>query len=260
MYDNQVTRMQFGLNNTRDTETFSDLPCPDYMKWHDYFEDFDYYNGPVAVGTTNGYTLTGTGATITFAAADGGSINLIGATTGFIAALQRATGTFKIETGKRLWYGALLTLSTLASATQLIAGLTNVTGTPFTGGQITDGVWFSSDAGGTGILSINVAVGGVVTTVALGNLIVAAAQMTLKWYWDAGIYAAAPNGRIVWEASGPGVSTNLRGSVPAPANFPGATLLAPQLAVKGTAGTPTITADLVFALKERINQLATPTF
>jgi hypothetical protein len=258
MYDNQVTRSQFGQTNARDTETFSDLPVQDESKLHIYLEDFDYYSGPVTATTTNGYSLTGVGATAALAAFDGGALNLIAATTAFIAALQRTQGSYKLAAGFRTWYESLAQLSTLANATQLILGLTNVTTTPFT--AITDGVWFSSDAVGAGALSINVAVGSVVTTTALGANVVAAALGTYKWYWDGGVYPAAPNGRILWEASGPGVSANVRGVVAAPANFPGATLLAPQWAVKGTAATPTLLLDITQVAKDRTNINATPAF
>lgn len=259
MFDNTVTRFPY-QTNARETEIFSDMPVQDYSKLHDYLDDFDYYTGPVAAGTTNGYTLTGTGATVTLPAGDGGLINIIGATTGFIAAWQRATANFKFETGKRIWFEALAQISTLANATQLIIGLTNTTTTPFTAGQLTDGVWLSSDTGGTGILSINVAVGSVVTTVATGVTLVAGSQFAFRFYWDAGVYAAAPNGRIVWELVGAGVSGTVRGEVAAPANFPGATLVSPQVAVKGTAGTPTIQLDLLAAVKDRVNINATPAF
>jgi len=258
MFDNQVTRNQFGQTNARDTETFSDLPVQDESKLHIYIDDFDYYSGPVAAGTTNGYTLTGTGATVALASADGGAINLIAATTAFIAALQRSVASFSLVKGFRSWYEGLLQLSTLANSSQLIAGLTNITTTPFT--AITDGVWFSSDAVGAGALSINVAVGSVLTTVALGVNVVAAALGTYKWYWDGGVYPTAPNGRILWEVSGPGVTANARGAVAAPVNFPGATLLAPQIGVKGTAATPTLLIDLFQVAKDRVNINATPAF
>lgn len=265
MFDYSVTRNQYGQTNSRDTETFSDLPVQDESKLHIYIDDLDYYSGPVTAATTNGYTLSGTGATAAIAAVDNGVINIIGATTGFIATLQRSQGNFKIAAGLRTWFECLASLSTLASSAQLILGLTNVTATPFT--AITDGVWFSSDASGNGVLSINVAVGSVVTTVALvsptgaGVNVVAGATSfgTYKWYWDGGNYAA-PNGRIVWEVSGAGVSANSRGEVAAPANFPGTTLLAPQIGVKATAGTPTLALDLVQVIKDRTNINSTPVF
>lgn len=265
MLDNTVTRNQSGQTNARDTELFSDLPVQDESKLHIYLDDFDYYSGPVAAGTTNGYTLTGVGATVTMAAADGGAVNLNALTTGFIAALQRSQGNFQLAKGFRSWYEALLNLSSLANSAQLIAGLTNVTGTPFTGGSITDGVWFSSDASGNGVLSINVAVGGVVSTTAIGANLVAGQLARLAWYYDGAVYASAPLGRVLWEATGPGVTAAVRGEVLVPAAgtiaaFPGATLLAPQTAVKATAGATALLIDLLNAMKDRTNINATPVF
>jgi hypothetical protein len=253
MYDNSVTRYRFGMTNARDTETYSDLPVQDFSKFHDYLEDFDYYVGPVTATTTNGYTLSGTGATAALAAADGGVVNLIGATTGFIATLQRSQGSFKAETGKRIWYGALLTLDSLANI--VIAGLTEVNTTPFT--AVNHGVYFLSTVT-TGELNIVVSVNGVLTTVDTGVQMVAGQQASLKWYWDGGDYG--PTGRIVWEASGPGVTAPARGVIAAPANFPEATLLAPVTGIKGTAGTPTLAVDLLMAIKERANINSTPAF
>ncbi len=254
MFDNIVTRLRNGLVNARDTETFSDLPVLDYSKLHDYLDDFDYYTGPVAVGTTNGYTLSGTGATAALAAGDGGLLNLIGATTGFTASLQRATGNFKTQLGYALWFESIVTLDALGD--RLLVGLTDITATPFA--AITDGIYLDS-AVTTGELSVNVAVGGVVTTVDTGVQVVAGSPLTFKAYWDGGLYAA-PNGRVVWEVSGAGASAAARGEIAAPANYPGAALLAPIAGILGTAGTPTLSVDLLMAVKARINPNATPTF
>lgn len=260
MFDNTVTRNQFGQTNARDTETLSDLPVQDETKCHIYIDDFDYYSGPVTATTTNGYTLSGTGATVAPAAGDGGWINIIGATSAFFALLQRATSTFKLVVGLRTWFNTLLSLGTLANGGQILAGLVNFSATAFTAGQITDGMWFSSDAVGTGILSFNVAVGGVVTTVLCGTNLVAGSQVYLKCYWDGGLYASAPLGRVVWEASGAGVTANVRGEIAAPVNFPGTTLIAPLIGVKGTSATPTVTVDYINAMKDRTNINATPAF
>lgn len=260
MFDNTVTRNQNGQTNARDTETLSDLPVQDETKCHIYLDDFDYYSGPATVTTTNGYTLSGTGATAAEVAGDGGWISLVAATTAFFALLQRSTSNFKLAVGFRTWFNSLVSLGTLANANQLLAGLVNFSATAFTAGQITDGMWFSSDAAGTGILSFNVAVGGVVTTQLCGTNLVAGAQAYLKCYWDGGIYASAPNGRVVWEASGAGVTANVRGEIASPVNFPGATLIAPLLGVKGTSATPTLTADYINVMKDRTNPNATPAF
>lgn len=257
MFDNQVTRNQFGQSNARDTELFSDMYIQDETKSHVYIEDWDYYNGPATATAAGGFTLSGTGATAAQVAGDGGILQLTAATSAFIATLQRTIADFSIAAGFRTWYRALLQLSSLANSGQIIAGLTNVTATPFT--AITDGVWFSTTVA-TGAISLNVAVGSVVTTVALGSNLVAAALADLKWYWDGGIYAAAPNGRIVGEVSGPGVSVAARVEIPAPVNFPGVTLLAHQTGLKATAGAPTLGIDLIMGVKDRVNYLATPTF
>lgn len=259
MFDNQVTRNQFGQTNARDTEIFSDLPLQDETKLHVFIEDYDYYSGPVTATTTNGYVLSGTGATAALAALDGSALNLIGATTGFIATYQRGVGSFQLATGFRTWFRALLAIDTLANSEQFLAGLYNITATPFT--AITDGIWFSSTIT-TGEISINVAQNGTVTTVDTGQQIVAAAQADLKWYYTAGIYPTDPTGgKIVWEVSGAGVSAKARGSIAAPTSFPKAALLTtPSLGIKATAGTPTLTVDLLMALKERTNILATPAF
>lgn len=262
MLDNRVTRNQSGQTNARDSEFFSDLYVQDYSKLHDYLDDFDYYNGPVTATTTNGYVLSGTGATAAFVGLDGGAINLVAATTGFIATWQRGTGTFQLANGFRTWFRALLAIDTLANSGQILAGLYNITTTPFTAGQITDGIWFST-ATGTGEISINAAQNGTVTTVDTGQQLVAAAQADLKWAWTAGVYPTDPaaNGRILWEISGAGVSAPARGSFAAPASFPkAATLVTPSVGIKGTAATPTLTLDLLMAIKERTNINATPAF
>lgn len=257
MFDNQVSRNQFGQQNARDTELFSDMYIQDETKSHVYIEDWDYYNGPATATTGGGFTLSGTGATAALVAGDGGVLQLSALTTGFIATLQRTIADFSLQAGFRTWFRALVNLSALANSAQIIAGLTNVTATPFT--AITDGAWFSSTVA-TGALSANVAVGSVVTTVALGTNLVAAALADLKFYWDGGIYASAPNGRVVFEASGAGVSVAARVEIPAPASFPGATLLAPQEGLKATAGSTTLNVDLIMTIKDRVNYLATPAF
>lgn len=259
MFDNRVTRSQFGQTNALDTEIFSDMPVQDETKLHVFIEDFDYYSGPVTATTTNGYVLSGTGATAALAALDGSALNIIGATTAFIATYQRGTGSFQLATGFRTWFRALLAIDTLSNSEQFLAGMYNITTTPFTGGQLTDGIWFSS-ATGTGEISINAAQNGTVTTVDTGQQIVAAAQADLKWYYTAGLYPQDPtNGKIVWEISGAGVSAKARGSFAAPANFPkAATLVTPSVGIKATAATPTITLDLLMAIKDRTNPNATP--
>jgi hypothetical protein len=262
MFDNQVSRLQFGTNNTRDSELFSDQPVDDWTKNHNYFQDFDDYFGPTAPGAAGGFTLSGAGATVTQPNVDGGIIS-INAAASTPTSLQKQ-GHFSIKTGLRLFFRQLVSVDSVLGL--VLAGLTNVTATPFTGGQLTDGVWFSSTA--AGVLSINVAVGGVVTTVGCGVSLIGSNFATLGWYWDGGLYAPhSPNGAIVWECGPPpsplvsGLTANARGSIAAPVNFPGAALLAFLSGVSpSTAVARALQVDYWYGLKDRTNFTQTPAF
>jgi hypothetical protein len=271
MYDVQVSRTQFGWNNTRDTELFSDQPVDDWTKNHNFYNDFDDYFGPANTGgstTTNGYTLVAGGAapnaTAALANGDGGilTVSQTVATANNFAVLQKQ-GHFVPRAGLRMFQRQLVSVDNVLGL--LLSGMTNVTATPFTGGSITDGVWFSSTS--AGVLSINVAVGGVVTTTACGVSLISGNYAALGWYWDGGIYAGAPNGRIVWECAPPpfpltsGLTAPARGSIPSPANFPGATLLSFLTAVQSSSAVArSFNVDYWYALKDRVNALQTPPF
>ena len=264
MFDVAVSRLQFGTNNTRDTELFSDQPLDDWTKNHNYFQDFDDYFGPTAVAspTAGGFTLSGAGSTVTQPNVDGGVIS-INAAASTPTSLQKQ-GHFMLKAGLRTFFRQLISVDNVLGL--VLAGLTNVTGTPFTGGQLTDGVWFSSTS--TGVLSLNVAVAGVTTTTACGVSLVGGNFATLGWYWDGGLYPQhAPGGVIVWECGPPpfglasGLTANARGSVPAPANFPGATLLAFLSGVSpSTAAARALQVDYWYGFKDRVNLLQTPSF
>lgn len=262
MYDVQISRVQFGVNNTRDTELFSDQPVDDWTKNHNYFQDFDDYFGPTAPGTAGGFTLSGASSTVTQPNVDGGVIS-INAAASTPTSLQKQ-GHFKLQAGLRTFFRQLVSVDNVLGL--VLAGMTNVTATPFTGGQITDGAWFSST--NTGALSFNVAVGGVVTTVACNTSLVGGGFATLGFYWDGSLYSQfRPNGSIVWECGPPpfgvttGLTSNQRGSLAAPANFPGATLLAFLSGVSpSTAAARALQVDYWYGLKDRVNFTQTPTF
>lgn len=255
MFDFAVSRNQNGANNTRDTETFSDQYVEDRTKVHEYNNDFDEWN-------TANYTISSSGAGTTFTsiAGDGGIIQAVTAAAGgnFYSA-QNVRADYLMQIGYRLFHEFLISVDNALA--NIIAGLLNITATPFTGASQTDGIYLLS--AGTTALSVNVAVGGVITSVAnaavlnpgLGNYI------NFKAYWDGGIYAAAPKGRVVWELSGTGVVTPARGEIAAPVNYPGATLLSPTWGVQAsTAAARTMNIDLFSVIKDRVNVLATPTF
>lgn len=263
MYDLQVTRNQFGANNTRDTETFSDQPVEDRTKVHEFNNDFDEFN-------TGNYTVTaiGTaGATFAAIAGDGGLVQATGGAainSGY--SLQNVRATYLMQAGLRCF--AEFVFSTDSALSNLLAGLMNTTAAPFTPANITDGIYVQS-LGTTALNVIAVAGGGAKVTQAavallnpgLGNLV------TFKTYWDGAIYAAAPAGRIVWELSGPGVVAPVRGSFGGssafalPVGWPSAVVLNPTMAfTSSTAAARQMNLDLFSVIKERVNVLVTPTF
>jgi hypothetical protein len=254
VYDIRPTRNQFGANNTRDTETFSDQFVEDRTKVHEYNNDFDEYN-------TGNYTVSVNAAgTVTPIAGDGGIVQFatVGAAAGNFTVLQNVRADYSEQLGFRIFQEWLFSIG--AATANVIAGLLNTTATAFTGASQTDGVYLLITAG---VLTVNVAVGGVITSVNTGAVLNPglANQITFKAYWDGGIYNAAPAGRIVWELSGAGIVSAVRGSIPAPVNFPGATLVNPTIGVSNsTAANNLMNVDLFSIIKDRQNPNATPVF
>jgi hypothetical protein len=252
MYDTQVTRFKGGLINASDSGIFSDLYIPERItKMHEYPQDFDQF---IAAD----WTLTLNAGTAALAAGDGGLLLLTTVASNFVS-VQKTPTHYVLQKGFRSWFQARLNVDNILGA--VIAGLINVTAAPFTPANITDGIYFLTD--GTGALSGIVAVGGVKTTVALGSLLVGGSLATLSWYYDGGVYAAAPNGRIIFEVKGAGVSVSARGSVvlPAGTTFPAATNLTTTVGVSATtAAVRTLSVDLLYPIKDRENINATPAF
>lgn len=261
MFDIKVTRYPGGITNLVDSSIFSDMYVEDRAsKIHEYLQDFDQY---VAADWVN----TGAGSAA-LTAGDGGLLLLSSAVSAF-QSLQKTPAAFQNVKGFRTWGRVTAALDSLVG--NILAGLLNVTVTPFTGASQTDGIYFTS-APTTGLLTGNVAVGGAIVSASMVGTngtqvaLVAGAQANLAWYYDGGCYSAAPNGRIIFDASGPGVTSRSRISIPIPASgsgsaFPGTTLVTPTLAVNApTAVVRTLTVDLAWAFKDRTNPNAPPLF
>lgn len=263
MFDNTVSRFYPGVNGVRDTSILSDMFVPDRIdKVHEYPQDFDDYFGPATAGSSGGWVVTGGGA-VALIAGDGGILQLTTLVSAFQSA-QKTPAAFPMTKGLRTWFTAQLQVDNVLGL--VIAGLLNATATPFTGASQTDGAYFLST--NTGALSFNVAVGGVIASSNLGvNLVPGAlANANLSFYYDGACYAGAPLGRVVFEASGAGVSANFRGSIVVPASgtiaaFPGATNLAPIFGVSAsTAAVRTGVIDKLYVAKDEVNINATPAF
>lgn len=253
MFNNATSRFPGGVNNQKESSILSDLPYNSRItKCHEFSEDFDRF----AVAE---WTATGAGSQA-LVAGDGGLLAITSPVSTF-QSLQDNPSSFVMAKGFASWMSFRANLDSLLGAT--IVGLLNVTTTPFTGASQTDGIYFTS-AVTTGALSINIAVGGTITTVALGTAIVPGSQFILDWYYDGALYGSAyPNGRVVAEASGAGVTTPIRTEivVPAASTFPGSTGVSVTMGVNAsTAVARVLTVDSIYIAKARINPNVTPTF
>lgn len=253
MFDNTVSRFPPGINNTKENGILSDMFVPDRIgKVHEYANDFDQF---IAADWVN--TGAGTAALL---AGDGGLLLLTSAVSTF-QSLQKTPANFQLAKGFRTWFEERVALDALVGV--LLTGLLNVTVTPFTPASQTDGAYFLSTVT-TGALTFNISVAGAITSVPCGVSLVAGQQAKLAFYYDAAVYAAGyPNGRVIWEVSGPGVTAPARGEivVPAASAFPGAVNLAETLAVNATTAVArTLTVDSLYAAKDRTNINATPAF
>jgi len=257
MYDNRVSRFYPGSNSATDDGIFSDLYVQERIqKVHEYSNDFDTF----VAGDWTQQLNAGTQALI---AGDGGILSVVSAVS-VINSAEKNPADFQLAKGFRAWYSTLLQVDSVLGL--VIAGLLNATATPFTAGSQTDGVFFLTD--NTGALSIVVAVGGVKVTTAMGTSLVPGAvpNAKLSWYYDGGVYASAPNGRIVWEAKGAGVTNVVRGSVPIPSAgtisaFPGAVNIGPVFGVSATTAVArTLNIDYIWAVKDRSNINASSQF
>lgn len=252
MFDNVVTRDGPGHNSETVNEVFSDLYVENRVgKIHEYPQDFDQY---IAAD----YTVTLGGGAAALAAGDGGILSLVTAVSA-ATLIQKTPANYQLVKAFRAWVHFRAQIDNILGA--VVHGLINATAAPFTPANVTDGLYMLTD--GTGAVSFAVAVGGVRTIVAAGVSLVAAAQYSFSAYYDGGCYAAAPNGRVVFQITGAGVSANNRTVIvlPAGTTFPGAVNLAPVSGVNATtAAARTMLLDLMYVAKDRTNINATPNY
>jgi len=254
MFDLATSRFTPAMNQTSQNAILSDLPVPDRIDaLHEYAQDFDQY---VAADWTQ--TLNGGSAGLI--AGDGGILQIQSVVSNF-ATVQKTPASFPHSKGKRTFFTTQVQVDNVLGL--IIAGTLNATATPFTPASQTDGAYFLST--NTGALSFNVAVGGVIATVACGVSLVNATYVNLSYYYDGAVYASAPFGRIVWQVD-TGATANARGEIAVPASgtiaaFPSAVNCAPIVGVSAsTAAVRTFLCDKLYCAKDEININATPPF
>lgn len=154
--------------------------------YHQFADDFDNALGANGLWTSS----VNNGGTTAQTPGDGGlALFTTGAVATNFAAIQLPAADFTlpqgVTVGKRLFFlTRLLTSDVVNSA--IIAGLVNTTGTIFTGGSITDGVYFLKTSGAA-TLSIVTASAGTLTTWAIpasAYTLVNATSIDLAFYVD----------------------------------------------------------------------------
>lgn len=223
--------------------------------YHQFADDFDN-----ALSATGLYTVTAASGSVAHSAGDGGlALFTTGATSGNFAEIQLPAASFTLPqgagAGKKFFWLARLQLGDV-TASALIAGMCNITATPFT--AVADGIYFSKASGGT-VLNIVSVVGSTATTTAIpasAYSLANATNLDLSFYIDAygnlNVFVS-PNMVGYVPQSGTGASTPTRGRC---LQVSGLTLttanLSPTLAVQaGAAAAKTMTADFHCAQKER---------
>lgn len=245
--------------------------------YHAFNDDFDS-----SLGAAGLWTISSVGAgSVATAAGDGGlALFTTGATLNNAESIQTPAAGFILPNGalagKKLFFLTRLQLSDVTNSS-LIAGLINITGTPFTGGSITDGVYFSKLTGGT-VLNIITVSGSVALTWAIPAASYALANATnidLGFYIDRSqnlnVFVGSQLVGYLPQSGTGGVNTAGVTSLPVvgrclqvvpTGNIPGgaqvgpwtvsAANLAPTLGVlTGAAVAKTMTVDFIGAQKER---------
>lgn len=252
------TRLPAGSSTDQPYGPLADSGMCNPFFYHQFYDDFDALLGATGIWTVS-KTSTGTAAhtpgdgglaLLTTAAANNDAVSLQLPAASFV--LPQGAGA-----GKKSFFLVRLQLSDV-TASAFVAGLVNTTATPFTGGSITDGLYFQKSSGGT-VLNLISVIGSVVTTTALPTAaysLVNATNIDLGYYVDrqgtVQIFTA-PNMVGYVPQSGTGSVAPVRGVVQ---RVSGLSLTTANLNVTlgvqaGAVAVKTLTSDFILAQKER---------
>lgn len=151
----QPSRFISGFTQAMDFQPMGGVGAPDPFFWAMFEDDFLPYNA-------GNYTITTNNGSVAPIAGPGGLIAIASGTTlNGQPTLQNNIADFALQSTNRLFYGCRISMSGVGNQ-GLVAGLINTTGTPFTGGSITDGIYFNIPVS-TSTLSLLTLSGGVST-------------------------------------------------------------------------------------------------
>ncbi len=214
-------------------QALSQFPYPDPAKCSILFNDFHTY----AAGDWT--TTDADSGSVALAAGDGGVLLLTtGATSADSSVITPVTAGFNPVAGYEMWFETRVALSD-ATNSALFAGLINLITTPFTGGNITDGFYFTKASGSTA-LGFN-AIGSSVALTGLTSI----ATMANATFITLGVWVDTLGNINVY------VNDNKVGTIAAAGGFP-AVALAVTLGVKtGGSAAKTLSVDYILASKFR---------
>lgn len=205
---------------------------PDPTKVHVYFNDFDTY-------VAGDWTVTNSGtATEALTDADGGRLLLThdATTDDNTCFLNKVGESFKVVSGKKMWFKALFRASE-ATQHDLVIGLQITDTTPL---AVTDGIYFQKDDGDTNI-DFHVTKNSSSSSLSGIGTLAAATDISVGFYYDGGtkVYAYVNDVEV--------------GSVTPGTNLPDDEELTISIASQtgDAVGTHTMTIDYVFAASER---------
>lgn len=244
-FDSLTTRMPNGLTNASPGQTFGAAGIPDPAFAQLYHNDFNTY---VSADWTA--TVVGTG-TQAMTDADGGAI-LISNTSGATDAtyMKLANASFKISSGKALFFKFAGTLSDISNDTAYF-GLVNKAAT--TAASITDGIFITKATSSTGALTLNVRVASAAVTVALPSSAVLVAGtafelgIVIDYLGNVGVYFNPTTGH---NTAGTPIGRGPVAALYAP-TLPTALLTPAFGLLNASAATRTLSVDYITVARER---------
>lgn len=237
-------RYTSGVSTANKGTALSNFPAPDPTKVFQYFDDFTTY-------TAADWTITRVGTTPTEAlTADepfGALLLTMAATDNSADQLQLTTENFTLATGKKAWFKTRFKVSD-ATESDFLMGLavldtTLISAGTGSGDDVTDGIFFYKDDGGTSIkLSCQKdATTGQVSPATVGTA--TTSYMELGWEWDGVRYIKG------WMNGVHAATLDLTES-PA-AYLPDTPVTVSVAMMNGEAAAKTMTIDYLFAAIER---------
>lgn len=168
------SRLTSGLTQAASWQPLGGLGIPDPFFYSFFDDDFIPYNSAY-------YTVTAAGGSVAATVTNGSggrALFTTGAVAGNFAEIQVPSAGFQYVASKKLAFLCRIQTSDVVN-NAMVLGLINTTATPFTGGSITDGIYFSKAAASSNIIATVVTGSVVIGTVTISGLLTNATDIDL---------------------------------------------------------------------------------